>query len=30
MNQATTFRLMRVLAGRANPCTAMYFARFLN
>jgi hypothetical protein len=25
MTQATTFRVLRVLAGRANPCTAMYF-----
>jgi hypothetical protein len=25
MNQATTFRLWRVLAGGANPCAAMYF-----
>jgi len=25
MNQATTFRLLRVLAGRANSCIAMYF-----
>ena len=25
MTQATTFRVLRVLAGRANSCIAMYF-----
>ena len=25
MNQATTFRLLHLLAGRANRCTALYF-----